>query len=114
MKIGKCYIANEFIYAICSIIVLVVIIIFMIRGCISAIDENNRKLIENAKLQTKQEGEAERKRVFYEENHGFYYLVDIPIDGKRHQYLIHRPGNYNSESMTHYPECKYCKERKNK
>lgn len=51
--------------------------------------------------------------LFYSSREGFYYYkTTIEIDGIKHEYIT--INGYRRYAITHYPECKYCKQKKEK
>ena len=99
------YVIGVLISVIC-IILFGILLICCIRGCIHAVLNENRQELLDAKFRTKQKGEIKFRDVYYGENYNTFHIMDVPIEGKRHEYLIYR--KYSDMCMTHYPNCKYC------
>lgn len=98
--------AIGFLIFIIGIISFCILIIFCIKGCIHFVLNENRRELLDAKFRTKQKGEIKFRDVYYGEECNSFYIMDVPIEGKRHEYLIYR--EYSEMCMTHYPNCKYC------
>ena len=100
----------RFILRISIPILVMFLILLILYGFLQLAVKHHERNFEDSKKRTHQKGEIKKREVFCEENYGTYYIMDVPIEGKNHEYLLYK-AHIGDDFMIHYPECKYCKKK---
>ena len=85
-------------------LIVIIISAFIFHGCVPAYSEESKQNNSNPV--------KEDTTIYSDSSYDSYHKITIEVDGIRHEYLRYK--SYRQCGLTHYPECKYCKEKNKK